>query len=188
METPSFAEVSGYKNRISVGDETRNIFWGLLVVVIHVYCADTVKNDDGTDNLYNNSYPTEFLNSININGIPLHKLELKERALVMLLRNIDVNSGLCNGTTTKILKFQITNGSHIGDYALISRIELLPSHSLLPTKLSRRQFPIKLCFAMTINKARGQSINNLGVYLPQPFFSHGQLYVALSRSGIPHKT
>ena len=41
---------------------------------------------------------------------------------------------------------------------------------------------------MTINKGEGQSINNLGVYLPQPVFSHGQLYVALSRAGIPHKT
>ena len=66
---------------------------------------------------------------MNINGLPLHKLELKERALVILLRNIDVNSGLCNGTiristTTTILKVQIINGSHIGDYALISRIEL----------------------------------------------------------------
>ena len=62
-----------------------------------------MKNDDGTDNLNNNFYPMEFLNSINIKGLPLHKLELKERALVMLLRNIDVNSGLCNGTTMKII-------------------------------------------------------------------------------------
>ena len=119
----------------------------------HLYNADTVKNDDGSDNLRNSLYPTEFLYSININGLPLHKLELKERALVMLLRNIDVNSGLCNGTTmkvisitTEILKVQITNGSHIGDYALIPSIELSRSDSLLPIKLSRRQFPIKLFF------------------------------------------
>ena len=84
----------------------------------------------------------ECLNSININGLPLHKLELKEKASVMLFRNIDINSGLCNGTTmkiisitTKIFKVHITNGSHIGDCALISRIELSPSHSLLPFKL-----------------------------------------------------
>ena len=41
---------------------------------------------------------------------------------------------------------------------------------------------------MTINKAQGQSINDLGVYLPQPVFSHGRLYVALSTAGLPHGT
>ena len=40
---------------------------------------------------------------------------------------------------------------------------------------------------MIINKAQGHSINNLGVYLPQPEFSHGQLYVALSGAGISGK-
>ena len=38
--------------------------------IINLYSADTVKNDDGTDNLNNNLYPTEFLNSIDINELP----------------------------------------------------------------------------------------------------------------------
>ena len=49
-------------------------------------------------------------------------------------------------------------------------------------RFKRKQFPIRLSFAMTINKARGQTIPIVGVYLSEPVFSHGQLYVALSRA------
>jgi len=34
---------------------------------------------------------------------------------------------------------------------------------------------------MTINKSQGQSVEHVGVDLRTPVFSHGQLYVALSR-------
>ena len=42
------------------------------------------------------------------------------------------------------------------------------------------QFPVRLAFAMTINKSQGQSVKNVGLYLLTTVFSHGQLYVALS--------
>lgn len=54
-----------------------------------------------------------------------------------------------------------------------------------PIQFKRLQFPIRLAFAMTINKAQGQSMQICGLDLENPSFSHGQLYVACSRVGKP---
>ena len=45
----------------------------------------------------------------------------------------------------------------------------------------RRQFPVRLSLAMTINKSQKHSLQNVGLHLARPVFAHGQLYVALSR-------
>ena len=55
-----------------------------------------------------------------------------------------------------------------------------------PFKFNKKQSSICLCFAMTINKAQGQTILNIGIYF-QSVFSHRQLYITLSR-GISIKT
>ena len=53
----------------------------------------------------------------------------------------------------------------------------------LPFQFKILQFPIRLAFAITINKAQGQSIEKCGIDLNTDCFFRGQLYVACSRVG-----
>uniref|UniRef100_A0A453JU33 ATP-dependent DNA helicase n=1 Tax=Aegilops tauschii subsp. strangulata TaxID=200361 RepID=A0A453JU33_AEGTS len=136
--------------------------------------------DSIEDDLQNN-YTIDFLNSITPNGLPPHVLKLKVNCPVILLRNLDPHNGLCNGTRLMIRAFQdnaidaeIVGGQHAGKRVFIPRIPMSPSEDIsLPFKLKRKQFPIRLSFAMTINKAQGQTIPNVGIYLPEPVFSLG---------------
>ncbi|XP_057310488.1 uncharacterized protein LOC130648452 [Hydractinia symbiolongicarpus] len=154
--------------------------------VITYNSADSVVADDVEEQ---NLYPLEFLNSLTPSGMPPHSLKLKVGAVVMLLRNLDLKSGLCNGTRLVVrhlrintIDAEILTGIAQGHRVLIPKVQLTPSDTGLPFQLRRRQFPLRLSYAMTINKAQGQTFEKVGIFLRRPCFSHGQLYVAFSRA------
>ncbi|GJT62833.1 ATP-dependent DNA helicase PIF1-like protein [Tanacetum coccineum] len=86
-------------------------------------------------------------------------------------------------------KEELINAIFPSFQVFLPRIPLSPSESdMFPFKLKRKQFLVRLSFAMTINKAQGQTILNVGAYLLELIFSHGQLYIAFSRGISRHTT
>jgi hypothetical protein len=137
---------------------------------------------------YGETPAVEVLNSFHPASLPLSRLRLKIGAPVLLLRNLAPQEGLCNGTRLSVTRLgrrciqaRILGGFFDGEERLLPRIKLNSSADELPYVISRVQFPVRLCFAMTINKGQGQSFDTVGVDLRIPVFTHGQFYVAMSR-------
>merc|ERR1711954_468800 len=149
--------------------------------------ADTLENPNDTFR-----FNIEYLNTLQPNGFPEHILNLKAGMPLMLLRNINPRQGLCNGTRliyektidSKLLQCRIVGSERV---VLIPRITFIPKAGDYPFDWQRRQFPVRVAFATTINKSQGQSMKNVGVWLRGQVFGHGQLYVACSRVSSPRQ-
>lgn len=155
--------------------------------LITCHSAHSLDSDENPTPGYHD-VPQDLLHALQPPSMPPPDLHMKIGCPLILLRNLDPSKGLCNGTRMilrrayrRLLEVEIIGGDHHKEKAFIPRITLKPTtqHAL---NFRRRQFPLRLAFAMTINKAQGQSVKYVGVHLVSPVFSHGQLYVALSRA------
>ena len=167
-----------------------------IVEKINVHLLQQIPTGDGfhyksidtiTDPSVAVQFPPEYLNTIDMPGVPPHNLHLKPGVPIMLLRNLDPPK-LCNGTRMIVNKLRkhlieavILDGKFQKEHVFIPRVPIIPNK--LPFSFKRLQFPVRLSFAMTINKSQGQTLKKAGIDLTLPCFSHGQLYVGCSRVG-----
>ena len=115
----------------------------------------------------------------------LWSVALKARKAAKWPRTFYMVWTVCNGTRLvvktlmqHIIEATIITGQFSREDVYIPKIPLCPSD--YPFEFKRLQFPVKLSFAMSINKAHGQSIKSVGIHLEPGCFSHGQLYVGCS--------
>jgi len=135
-------------------------------------------------------FPIEYFNAFYETSLSPHKLCVKPGVPVMLLRNLD-SPRLYNGTRLRITRCgkqifegKIMGGTYYGEKVMLFKTPLQSkeNNKRIPTPFVRKQYPVRPAFAITINKSQGQSIKYVGINLQaRPAFSHGQLYMALSR-------
>ena len=129
--------------------------------------ADTVVDPNEAT-----KYPQEFLNSVSLSSIPPHILELRPGTPIMLLHNLDPGNGHVNGARyfvkqlkSSVIIAELAIGPYKGNQLMIPRIPFKPEDKTLPFEFTRKQFPVKVCFAITSNKSQGQTLDKVLIFL-----------------------
>ncbi len=149
------------------------------------YAADTFLNCKHPD-----MYPQEIVSAMRFPGAPAGCLKLKLGARYMIIKNMmkavfnGVRCQLVAFAGTKCVFVKLISGPGSGSTILLPAcvFTINSDQSGLPFIIRRRQLPMIVAFAVTIHKAQGQTLTKVGLHITREFFTHGQLYVALSRT------
>jgi hypothetical protein len=141
-------------------------------------------------------FPHDYIESLDMKGAPPWNLKMKVGAKYMCIRNLDLKRGIVNGTMLKLIRigrhtaqFEILTGKAIGCIDIFTKavFSITPEASGLPFTVVRKQYPIIPAYCLSVHKAQGQSLKCVGLIFESDPFTHGQLYVALSRVAGWHK-
>ncbi|KAK3909974.1 ATP-dependent DNA helicase [Frankliniella fusca] len=129
--------------------------------------------DDGCD------VPTDVLNEAKGRGVPDHVLRLKIGCVCLITRNLNVEEVTVEAISHRLVRVRKPNTSVTYGIPRISfRFSIVPGS---PMEMTRRQFPLQVAYAISTHKSQGQTVKKVGVDLRTDCFTHGQLFVALSR-------
>ena len=116
-------------------------------------------------------FPVETMNAYNPGSLPRHNIQVKPGCSLMLLRNMNLYEGLANGTRLrllsvhkdkKVMQVEVLTGPKSNScYSLKDRTFPLfripcTNNNDRYIQMTRRQFPIRLTYCMSINKAQGK--------------------------------
>jgi len=153
----------------------------------HCLSRDILAEVDDPYDILKEILVPEVLNTFNKNSIPPHCLLLCVGDTCMIQRNLSKLDSMTNNTRVRILSIskycvQVQTLGSNPKRAAIPRIRFkfrLPFGQSY--QLRRTQFPLRLAYCMTLNKSQGQELDRTLLDLRNPPFSHGHLYVGLSR-------
>jgi hypothetical protein len=176
-------------------DATNELIQTHRVASTSTLCSCTYLKDAKNDNLDLNSTP-EYLHALNPKDAPPHALKLGVGDIVFLMRNLNKTQRLTNNTRVEVIAVgtRYVTVQTLGSYRqihLIPRINFtFKMNRSSPIIVNRLQFPLRLAYAITFNKAQGQTLDKVLLdgrtrkhrhHESHGAFTHGQLYVALSR-------
>lgn len=167
------------------GDDINDLVLSRVEGEVHVLEVRSVLDHENLEFDLNDAFcMSEHLCTVHHSGVPSHTLRLKVGIVIMLTRTLDISQGLCNSSKLVVLGISLYT---LRVKTLTEGIEhFIPRITFgFITKqgvaVKRVQFPFRLCFAVTIHKSQGQTLDKVLFDNRTDVFMHGCLYVALSR-------